>query len=372
MKKFFTASLTMALILTFNCFAQAETVKIGAIFALSGKARASNNPAVQGVKHAIERIAKMQEEGATDRNIEVVIFDNESTPIGSHMAAMKAIEQNVAIIVGSSWSSHSLPIARVAQKNGTPMISPVSTVPSLTRIGDCIFRICYNNDFQGKAIANFSHQELRSKTALVFTDIASDFSLNISRTFKETFTGLGGEIAGVIEYKNELEDLKDTFDNLKGLHADIAFLSGHDESGFIAKRLLEEGITAIPVGTDGWASESFYSNGGNTIPEGYFIDHWVPEITPPEWQVFLASIMRTTNVMAPTALAFDATMLAAKAILESPTTSRADLRDTIHQTNDYIGITGEIHFDNIGDAFKAACITKIKDGSPSHLKCVAP
>ncbi|BHH84895.1 ABC transporter substrate-binding protein [Desulforhopalus sp. 52FAK] len=372
MRNFFISSFTITLFFFCSTISQAEVVKIGAIFALSGKARASNDPAIRGVKLAMKEIAKIEEEQNSKRDIEIIFFDNESTPIGSHLAAMKAVEQNVSVIIGASWSSHSLSIARVAEKNGIPMISPISTIPSLTRIGDNIFRICYTDDFQGKAIATFAYLNLPSKTALIFTDIASDFSLNLSKTFKHTYTELGGEIVDIVEYKTVDGEFQAKLQQTQTLKADIAFLSGHDESGHIAKQLREAGIAAIPVGTDGWVAESFYTGGGDTISEGYYINHWAPCKTPKKWQWFIKSYSGKNRIMAPTALAFDAVMLAAEAIKNSPTTARSDIRNTIHNIQNYEGLTGVIRFDQTGDALKGACINKITDGRSSHLECVSP
>ena len=162
-------------------------------------------------------------------------------------------------------------ITRVAQENETVMISPSSTVPELTAIGDYIFRVCYKDDFQGKALASFAINDLKLGNAIIFTDIASDFSTSLAAIFEKAYTRLGGQVLATIEYKAEGSSLTSkiqlarTYDK-----ADLVFLSGHDESGYIVAKLQENGIHAIPLGSDGWDAESFFTRGGNTITKGYY------------------------------------------------------------------------------------------------------
>ena len=177
--------------MVFSCASPvtAESIKIGAIFALSGKATKSNKPCVLGVQLAVQEINIKG--GVLGKKLELLLLDNNSTPIGSYLAAEKAAGAGVVAIIGSVWSSHSLAIAKVAEKHKIPMISPISTIPSLTSIGDHIFRVCYDDNFQGKMIAEFAFKELKARTALIFVDIASDFSLNITEYLAGPFSHLG-------------------------------------------------------------------------------------------------------------------------------------------------------------------------------------
>ncbi len=63
-----------------------EPLKIGAIFALSGKAKNSNHSAVFGVHLAVEEIN--HQGGVLGRPLELLLLDNESTPIPLTQAFM--------------------------------------------------------------------------------------------------------------------------------------------------------------------------------------------------------------------------------------------------------------------------------------------
>lgn len=345
----------------------AETIKVGAIFALSGKAKHSNQPAILGVQLAVEEINGNG--GLLGSPVELLLFDNESTPIGSHLAAEKAAMAGVAAIIGASWSSHSLAVAKVAQARKIPMISPVSTVPSLTATGDHVFRVCYSDDLQGAILAHFTHHELQARSALIFVDIASDFSIIIANIFKTNFTALGGTVTREIEYKTGQSDYSKEIHQALAANADVIFLSGYDESGFIAAKLQEAGSKAIPIGSDGWDAESFYALGGNTIRRGYFINHWFPTHDDDRSKVFTSKYGKTSELKAPTALAYDAVNVLAAAIRRAGSTEHGAIIQSLAALGEYPGVTGNIAFNFQGDVTKNACIVEIRDGKPRHKQC---
>jgi branched-chain amino acid transport system substrate-binding protein len=360
----------LAALLATRPAATAEPVRIGAIFALTGKAKNSNKQAVLGVQLAVREINLSG--GVLGDQLELLLFDNESTPIGSHLAAEKAAEAGVAAIVGASWSSHSLAVAKVAQERRIPMISPISTIPSLTAIGDHIFRVCYDDNLQGAMLAEFAARDLEAKTALVFVDIASDFSLDISRIFSKNFAALGGTVLREIEYKTGQSDFSPQIRQALAADADIVFLSGYDESGFIAGKLQEAGARAIPIGSDGWEAESFYTGGGSKIRRGYYINHWFPTQDDPPSRTFLAKYTTEGDLQAPTALAYDAVNILIAAIRRAQSSDHEAIRQNLTELRGFKGVTGDIAFDAHGNVTKSACIVEIRDGMPRLLKRYTP
>jgi branched-chain amino acid transport system substrate-binding protein len=50
-----------------------------------------------------------------------------------------------------------------ANRRGIPMVSPSSTNPKVTEIGDYIFRVCFIDPFQGKLLADFANQDAQGQ-----------------------------------------------------------------------------------------------------------------------------------------------------------------------------------------------------------------
>lgn len=361
-------AITLLLSLAANSALGRETIKIAAIFAHSGKAMYSNKPAIDGTRMAVAEINRQG--GILGKQIELLEIDNKSSPIGSHFAALQAAQQEVTGIIGASWSSHSMAVARVAQENKIVMISPISTLPELTAVGDYIFRVCYNDNFQGHALATFAYNDLRMRSAMVFIDVESDFSLNLSKVFCETFEAFGGKIVSEIEYKSDQSNYMPQIAQAQKLKADLVFLSGHDESGYIAKELSRNKVHAIPLGSDGWDAKSFFTRGGHAIRQGYYINHWIPNPDDPESLEFSSKVNGGGEVKAPTALAYDAVYIFAEAVKKAGSEDHSSIRDALSSITEYHGITGTISFNAQGDATKQACIVEIRDGVPKFLKSI--
>ena len=192
------------------------------------------------------------------RRFELIELDNMSTPIGSKVAAEKAIARGVTAIIGSNWSSHTLAIAPVAQANKTPLITNISTNEGVTKIGDYIFRVCFTDSFQGKVMAKFARDDLKAHTAVMIVDLTSDYSMGLARDFKAHFEQLGGNVAGQVDYNLKAPDFERVAVQAKALNPQVVFIPGYDESALIIKDLTNLGVKAIPLGGDGWESVSFF------------------------------------------------------------------------------------------------------------------
>lgn len=358
--------LLAALLLATASPTTAEPVKIAAIFAFSGKAAQTNKPAILGTELAVDEINR--EGGVMGQQVELLFLDNDSSPIGSHLAAERAAAAGVTAIIGSVWSSHSLAIAKVAEKNRIPMIATNSTTPSLTAIGDHIFRVCYDDNFQGGMLARFAFEELKARTALVFVDIASDFSFNLADIFSRNFRLLGGKIVREIEYKSGNSVYVSQVQEALASDADIVFLSGHDESGRIAEKLQDAGSKAIPIGSDGWDDAAFYISGGNKIKQGYHLSQWWANHQDPRSGAFLEKYRHRGEIVAATALAYDAVQILIAAIKKAGATDSAAIRGALHSLKGFQGLTGEINFDAQGNARKPAYMMEIRHGVPSPYK----
>lgn len=347
-----------------------ETIDIAAIYALTGPAAEANALALQGVSYAVDEINK--EGGVSGRKINLSVFDNQSTPIGSTVAAKQAVAANVVAIVGPDWSSHSIAVASVAQAMGIPMISSLSTNPKVTKIGNYIFRICFTDDFQGKVIAKFARQELNTETAVIFVDVTSDYSLKLSEIFTDEFQKLGGRVVLELEYKIKERLFDEKVNKAMKANVDLIFIPGHDESGLIAKKAQNAGITSILLGGDGWATPAFYKKGGSELKNGYYSAHWSVHLDTAKSKSFVDQYVHSLISAENIALGYDAMMLMADAIARSGSVDRNKIKDAIASTRSFEGVTGVINFNEYGDPIKSAVIMEIRDGKPYYLKTLKP
>lgn len=344
-------------------------IKVAAIFSLSGPAADTNQPSVRGVMRAVRDINNRG--GLLGRPLEIEFFDNLSTPIGSHKAAKNAAASGAIAIIGAMWSSHSMPIAKVAQAEGVPMISNTSTHPALTRIGNYVFRVCFTDDFQGAVIAKFAIERLGAKSAVVLTDVSSNYSLRLSEIFQQHFKEMGGTVPIKIAYERHQSEFDSIIEEIKPLNADVVLISGHDESPSIAYLIQKAGIRSVPIGGDGW-TDNFSSQKGMFLKRAYFTTHWTKEIDSPTARLFVEQTENPHDLQAGTALAYDAVTLLADAVTRAGSLKRPRIRDALADTRNFNGVTGTIRFDEHGDPVKQVVVLEVKDGSLHFLELIKP
>src|SRR5262245_21347325 len=101
--------------------------------------------------------------GVLGKPIKLYVEDDQSKPEEAATVVTKLINQDhVIAMLGQVASSHSLAAAPICQASGVPMISPSSTNPRVTQVGDYIFRVCFMDTFQGAVMAHFAYDTLKA------------------------------------------------------------------------------------------------------------------------------------------------------------------------------------------------------------------
>ncbi len=349
----------------------AEPVKIAAVYAKTGEAAEDNAPSLEGVKIAVNEINRQG--GIGGNLLELMAFDNQSTPIGSKIAADKAVKAGVTAIIGASWSSHSLVIAGIAQANKIPMITNSSTHPDVTLTGNYIFRVCYTDLFQAKVIARFVRNELKAETGAVLKNVSSDYSMGLAKEFHKQFEASGGKNLLELSYIQSEKNFDKLLLQIKAVVPDILFIPGYNESGLIAKTAQDMGIKAIFAGGDGWGSRAFYEDGGQDIKQGYYCTHWSENANDASREFVRKYQSSGKNEdYTSIALAYDAVTLLADAMHRAGSYDREKIRDALAQTRNFKGLTGDISFDENRNPLKDVVIMQIKDGKAGYLKTITP
>lgn len=351
-----------------------EVIKIGHFAAMTGATASFGQSADKGIRMAIEEINGSG--GVLGRQIEVITEDDRSQSNEAKTAAIKLIQQDkVVALIGEVASSNSLAAAPDAQRAGIPMVSPASTNPDVTKVGDYIFRICFIDPFQGEVMAKFGRNSLGLRTAAIFTDVKSAYSVGLAEFFKNTFTELGGQVvaeesyaAGDIEFRAQLTKIKNA-------NAEILFIPGYyTEIGLIAKQARELGIQSVLLGGDGWDGPATWEIGGAAVEGSYFSNHYSEEDPNPVIQDFIARYKAKYTAVpdAMAVLGYDTARVVADAIKRAGSTDGAAIRDALAATKDFPGVSGTTTIDADRNARKAAVVLKIQDGKLKYTETVNP
>src|SRR6058998_3329392 len=160
-KHSFSAALALVCVLALcGCRKEAATqtadvIKIGEFASLTGKEAAFGQSSHKGTVLAIEEINAAG--GVLGKKVELAYEDDRSTQGEAVTVVQKLISRDkVVAILGEVASGRSLEAAPICQKNKIPQVSPSSTNPRVTEMGDYIFRVCFTDPFQGTLLAEFA------------------------------------------------------------------------------------------------------------------------------------------------------------------------------------------------------------------------
>jgi len=314
--------------------------------------------------------------GVLGRQIKLIVEDDQCKPEEAANAAQKLTQQDkVLCVLGEVASSNSLAAAPICQDAKTPMVTPSSTNPAVTKTGDYIFRICFTDDFQGLVMAKFAAKDLSARTAVIFSDVASDYSKGLSTVFRETFTAAGGRILAEESYNQGDRDFRAQLTKFKQLHPDVVYIPGYyGEVAMILSQAKQLGLHAHAIGGDGWDSPKLVEIGGDAAEGVYFSNHYSKDDPNPLVQAFVANFQAQYHEVpdALAACAYDAVRIVAQAIEKAGTVDREALRNALASVKGFAGVTGVITIDQNRNARKSATILTIKHGKQTFVRTIEP
>jgi len=349
-------------------------IPVGLYAALSGGEAAFGQATLQGAQLAAEEINAAG--GVLGKKIRLVVEDDQGKGDEAASVVTKLItSNNVLAVIGENSSNQSLAAGPIAQASKVPMISPSSTNPKVTQTGDYIFRVCFTDPYQGKALATFVAQNLGLKTAAVLKDNKNDYSVGLAQYFTETYVKLGGKIVAEQSYSGGDSEFRPQLTAIKAANPQVLFIPGfYTDVGQIAIQARDLGITIPMVGGDGWDSPTVIKIGGKSIDGCYFSDHYFVGEDRPAVKRFVGTIHQRTgnNPDANSALGYDALYILTNAIKRAGSLDRKAIRDQIAQTKDYDGVSGVITMGPDRNPIKPVAMIKIENGTTTFAGWVKP
>jgi branched-chain amino acid transport system substrate-binding protein len=354
--------------------APADTILIGEYGSLTGSEATFGISTRDGIDLAIAEANLAG--GVKGKKLKVIVYDNQGKQQEAATSVTRLITQDkVVAVLGEVASSRSLAGGTIAQKYKVPMITPGATSPDVTALGDYIFRVCFIDPFQARAMATFARKTLKANKVAVFRNSKDAYSVGLADFFVKSFKEQGGTITSDESYGSGDSDFKSQLTTLRTAEPDAIFIPGYyTEVGLIAKQARGLGIKVPLLGGDGWDSDKVIEIGGADIEGSYFTNHYAPDDKRPEVQKFIDAY-KTKFKATPdsnAALAYDAAFLLIDAIKRAADTTPAAIRDAIAQTKDFKGVTGSISIDAERNAKKPVVVLQIKSGKFAFVEGVNP
>ena len=331
--------------------------------------------------------------------IRVVVEDDQSKAEEAATAVSKLLSRDRPVaVLGEVSSSRSLAAAPLLQTAQVPMISPSSTSPKVTQVGDYIFRVCFIDPFQGSGIAKFAYNTKGVRSVAILKDVKNDYSVGLAQYFTTTFTELGGAIIGEETYSEGDIDFKAQLTNLISKKPDALVLTGYyTEVGLISLQARELGFEGIFLGGDGWDSDKLVSTSQGKIVGGFYSNHYSVDDPSPRVQDFISKYEAKFGAKPDglAALGYDAAKIlytsmekvaaanpdhaagfgdrtGLPATEEKRVAARQALKDELAKTQGFAGVTGDITIDADRNASKPLVIVQVTEQGPVYVESIQP
>ena len=368
MKKTFKSVLALLLVLVLGisvcASAAAENViRIGVFEPSTGDNGAGGKQEILGIQYA-NSLRPTVTLGGEEYKIELVIEDNQSVTDKAVSAAQSLVSKDVSVVLGSYGSGVSMAGGDIFAAAEVPAIGVSCTNPNVTLLCDYYWRICFLDPFQGTVMANYA-KELGATKAYVLTMLGEDYGVGLGKYFVDAFKGLGGEVVEE-NFTEGTSDFTAYLNNAVSNGCDVVFApSSTTYAALIIDQAASMNATFPILAGDTWENSAILEAAKGKDIKVYcstFFDENDDAAAAAEFvtgfKAWLnADSSNLTNnggndiVAAVSALGFDAYNVAVEAIIAADSADTAAIAEALPGVA-YTGVTGQITFDENGDANK--------------------
>jgi branched-chain amino acid transport system substrate-binding protein len=340
-------------------------IPVGAFLSLSGEDTTFGKDTQEGIMLATEELNAAG--GVKGRKVKVLYEDDKSNAQEATQKVRQLIDRNkVVAVLGEVASSRSLAGGLVANTSKVPMITPSSTGITVTEGREYVFRVCFTDDKQGVAAAEFVANTLKKKRAAILFAAQDPYSSGLAEAFRESAKKLGIELVIEKGFQKGEKNFRTYLTQISDAKPDVIFAPiYYTDMVPIAQQAKESGIPGTMfVGGDGWDSEDLIKGAGKEMEGAYFTNHYAPDVPWENSKRFVAAYQARFK-REPSSLAaqgYDAAKVLFDSMGRAPTLTPKDIRDAIAQTKAFQGATGTITMDAKRNADKPLVVVQIKEG----------
>ena len=354
-----------------------KVIKIGVFEPTSGQNAAGGKKEILGIEYAHSLNPTIDINGET-YNIELVYADNASDAAKAPSAAQLLISNNVSVVIGTYGSGCAIAAGDLFAEAKIPAIGTSCTNPQVTLGNDYYFRIAYIDPFQGAVMASYSLKN-GCKNCVVIVEAGDDYSAGFGNYFSEAMVN-GGASCDTVTFQTGETDFSTIMANIKSKGYDGIFAPVSIETApLIINQAREAGVECQIMAGDTWDDISIAERAGANANGVFFSAFFDASDTSNEAGVefnkgilewIAADATRTENnggaadaISSVTPCGYDAYMAAYNAILAAQSTDGEAIRDALASLEVKGLVTGDLKFDENGDAIKNyVAIKTFQDG----------
>jgi len=309
--------------------------------------------------------------GCTGYRLKEVVGDDQADPAQGVSLANQFVSQDVFAVIGPVFSAVTQAAIGVLDRASIPTFTASGAADITERGLRSVFRMSFRDEVTGIADGKAALSVLDAETAVVVHD-NGPVAKGLADSFTQTFEQGGGQVLSVEVVDPDSTDYTSTITKIKGEDPDLVYFSGYyPQGGLLAKQAQELGLWSSNQPGNGWLfgnsnyDPAFVEIAGEAA-EGVLIDSWTSPLTDPGMADYLGRF-RAKFGHDPGTLghwAYDAVYTLCEGVKAGGVADREKVTEALHAPDfKYIGVSGEISFDEKGDRYVAPiALLIVRDG----------
>ena len=339
------------------------TIRIGVPVPLSGEYASAGTDILHGAQLAAKNINASG--GVDGKKIQIVSQDDACLASTGSQAAQKLISQGIAAAAGGYCSTAAFPELEAFHRAGIPYVMDASTNPELTEQGFTdAFRTIGRDDEQGPIAASFITSFLHATRVAVGND-NSTYAKGLANA---TVSALQKDGAQVV-FNNALtpgqSDYTSFLTKIGQSKPQVFYYTGYyPEFGLLLKEAKQLGLTFTMMGGDANNDPTLIKTAGSAATGAMMTTAPLAQfLSSAKGYVSQYTAAYGTGPGPYSSYEYDAVGVVAQAIKNAHSTTPSSITAALRSIS-YSGITGDFHFDSVGDRAPANYIViTVKNGA---------
>ncbi|MGI6546688.1 MAG: ABC transporter substrate-binding protein [Fastidiosipilaceae bacterium] len=341
----------------------------GETFVLGGLAPLTGPVSVYGISTNNATIMAVEEinanGGINGMQIEYHVLDEQGDVTEATNAYGRLVSEfNIDALVGDVTSKPSISVAQRAHKDGMPMVAPTATADAVTAQGENVFRTCFTDAYQGKAMAAYVAKDGKKSAAILY-DNSDDYSVALTDAFTAECEASGVEITSSESFGADDTEFKAQLTKIVSTDPEVLYVPAYyEKNALIMRQAKETGFEGVICGGDGWDGIlTQFKDDLKGADGAIFSNHYSVYDEDPTVQNFIENYKEKYNEdpTAFSALGYDSVYLIKQAVEEAGTKDKAAVVEALKNI-EFSGVTGKFTFDENRNPVKTVSFIIVEDG----------
>jgi len=326
----------------------ADPIKIGAVLSVTGPASFLGEPEKNTLLMMQDQVNAAG--GIGGRQVEVIVYDDESDVNKCVMAAKKLLDQDgVSVVIGPSISGNTLAITKFFSSAEVPLVSCAAAEKIVRPVDPWIFN---TPQLDRHAVTRILQDaKARGFSKLAILTVSDGYGQAGRAVLTELIPAQGFTLAADEVYGPKDTDMTAQLTKIKGSSPDAIICWGTNPGpAVVARNRVQLGLATPLYMSHGVASGKFIELAGDAaegliLPAGRLVAvEQVPAGHPqkPVLEAYVANYAKTYNAPVSSfgGYAHDAFALVAEAIAKGGSAKPADIRDNLEKISGFPGTSG--------------------------------